>query len=316
MYFSRFGIVKKKTKLLIAGIGGVGGYFGGLLAKHYFHSDTVEVYFYCRGEHLKQIKEHGLLLIADGKEERIHPFLATDKANEIGTVDFLICCTKSYHLEVVLNQLKPCIHNQTVILPLLNGVDSNEIIERIYPEIEVWKGCVYIVSRKTAQGCIEKKGKAETLHFGLSNGNHDKLNAFLNLCIEAKLDAHLQANIETTVWEKFVFISSIGSLTTYLNKGIGEILTTPEYRTLLLNLIKESIAVASAKKINLPETLTDSILQRLASLPPETTSSMQVDASSGNPTESKSLTEYIIIEGAKVNVATPTYKLVYAGIRK
>lgn len=39
-----------KTKILIAGTGGVGGYFGGLLAKEYRENDDIEIYFLSRGE--------------------------------------------------------------------------------------------------------------------------------------------------------------------------------------------------------------------------------------------------------------------------
>jgi len=43
------------TKIAIVGLGGVGGYYGGLLAKHYATDPTVEVYFVARGEHLKKV---------------------------------------------------------------------------------------------------------------------------------------------------------------------------------------------------------------------------------------------------------------------
>lgn len=48
------------TKIVIVGIGGVGGYFGGLLAKKFENSTSVEVSFIACGEHLKKIKNDGL----------------------------------------------------------------------------------------------------------------------------------------------------------------------------------------------------------------------------------------------------------------
>jgi ketopantoate reductase len=42
-------------KITIVGIGGVGGYYGGLLAKRYFDDEDVEIIFIARGDHLEQI---------------------------------------------------------------------------------------------------------------------------------------------------------------------------------------------------------------------------------------------------------------------
>ena len=127
-------------KIAIAGIGGVGGYFGGLLAKHYQDSEEVQVYFIARGENEEAIREHGLKVETPSATFIAKPDLVTSNAAQIGEVDLLICCTKSYDLEQSITQLKPCMGTQTVILPLLNGIDSNERIKAIYPENEVWEG--------------------------------------------------------------------------------------------------------------------------------------------------------------------------------
>ena len=52
-------------KIAIVGIGGVGGYYGGLLAKRYFDDENVEIVFIARGNHLEQIKKNGLSLITE-----------------------------------------------------------------------------------------------------------------------------------------------------------------------------------------------------------------------------------------------------------
>ena len=52
----------------ILGLGGVGGYFGGLLAKAYYKSDDIEIIFIARGETQKAIAENGLKIITDDSE--------------------------------------------------------------------------------------------------------------------------------------------------------------------------------------------------------------------------------------------------------
>jgi len=54
-----------KTKIVIVGLGGVGGYYGGLLAKQYAGNPEIEIYFVARGAHLQKVKENGLTVITE-----------------------------------------------------------------------------------------------------------------------------------------------------------------------------------------------------------------------------------------------------------
>ncbi len=62
----------------ILGLGGVGGYFGGLLAKAYQKSDEVEIIFIARGETQKAIAENGLKIINDDTEMIVYPNLVRE----------------------------------------------------------------------------------------------------------------------------------------------------------------------------------------------------------------------------------------------
>ncbi|MEP6645712.1 MAG: 2-dehydropantoate 2-reductase N-terminal domain-containing protein [Saprospiraceae bacterium] len=50
-------------KIVISGIGGLGGYFGGQLAKHFEYSDDLEIIFMTRGDNLQVIRENGLIIL-------------------------------------------------------------------------------------------------------------------------------------------------------------------------------------------------------------------------------------------------------------
>jgi len=300
----------KKFKIIIAGIGGVGGYFGGKLANSLQGSEEVEIIFYARGKNLDAIRSNGLTVqTAEGKFTA-NPALSTDNAAEIGLADLIICCVKSYHLETVIRELNPCIGNSTVILPLLNGTDAPERLRKIRPGAEIWAGCAYIVARLTDPGMIEQKGNVNSLHFGSDNGDKEKLRQVQNIFLSAGIDSHLHPHITEIVWQKFVFISAIGSLTSYLHTSIDVILANDGYKKLLLSLLSEISTIAKAKRIRLPEDLTDTILKRLASLPAGTTSSMQKDFADGKQTELDTLAGYVIRLGEELKVPTPTYELV------
>ena len=303
-----------KTKIAILGIGAVGGYFGGLLAEKYLHSENVEIIFIARERSAKIIKEKGLKIITPQNEKIVFPHLVSNDPKEIGKIDYLICCVKSYDLAESILQLKECIHPNTIILPLLNGVDAKSIIHSILPDAIVWDGCVYIISRLTEPGVITEGGKIHSLYFG-SNEHPAALNDFLNLLKNAGIDVHLSDNIEETIWEKFVFISVVASITSYLNKAIGPVLENQEHKALTHRLLNELIAVATAAKIVLPKTIFEKTMATMERMPYETTSSMHSDFLKGGKTEYRSLTEYVVKLGAAVNVKTPEYERIVSALK-
>jgi 2-dehydropantoate 2-reductase len=131
-----------KIRIAFSGIGGVGGYYGGKLARYYHNSDVADIFFIARNEHLDAIRQNGLKVEEPTESFTAFPALATDQPLDIGVVDYLFLCTKSYDLEDNIQQLKPLIGEQTVIIPLLNGANISEQIQRILPSNEVWQGCV------------------------------------------------------------------------------------------------------------------------------------------------------------------------------
>jgi 2-dehydropantoate 2-reductase len=306
-----------KTKIIVAGIGGVGGYFGGLLAKHFYGHPQVEVSFVARGAHLKQIQLSGLKVIKGPAGFIAKPALATDTPAEIGVADLVIIATKTYDLEAVMRQLQPCMDQSTVILPLLNGVDSRKKIKSMLPDSLVLDGCVYLVSRLKQAGIVENTGNIETLYFGPGNLAHNKLVLFESLFKEAGIEATLSTNIATVIWEKFIFISPTATATSFFNKCIGQVLADSESLDMIKALIDEVKQVAKASGITVSDDITEKTLAKLESLPFETTSSMHSDFKNNKPdTELQSLTAFVINEGQKYSLPTPMYSTMYEVLKR
>lgn len=297
-----------KTRIGILGLGGVGGYFGGLLAKAYFKSDEVEIIFIARGETQKAIAENGLKIITDTTETIVFPKIVSNNPDEIGVLDYLICATKTYDIKESLTSLKLCIVPKTVILPLYNGVDAPERIQKIFPENDILQGCVYIISMIFSPGTIRKIGFYEKLFFGSKTASVSRLNELQSIFEKAKIESYLVENIEETVWEKFIFISALASVTSYLNQNIGEILSKKKSKAVYVELLHEIEAVAKAKGLQLPEDIVNQTIVKLEKSPKEATSSMHRDLASGNKTEVISLTQFVVNEGLKHNVKTPLYE--------
>ncbi|MEO6130728.1 MAG: 2-dehydropantoate 2-reductase [Saprospiraceae bacterium] len=302
-------------KIAISGIGGLGGFFGGLLASRYESSDDIEIIFIAKGDNAKAIQKNGLQLLTSNGNFTAYPSLTTSDTNKIGIVDLLMCCTKRYDLEDNLKQCYPCIDERTIILPLLNGVDTREFILNLLPGNKVLDGCAYIVARLTDPGVVMETGNISRLFFGLENNEDPRLLIFLDIFQKAGIEAILSDNIRQVIWEKYAFISPIATLTSYRDCSIGDILADAEKKNLLHALLSELKTIAEKNKITLPKNLYQMTIDRMAALPGDSTSSMHSDFKKGKLTELESLSGYIMRQAEKYKLLTPTYSLMYNSLK-
>lgn len=302
-----------KIRIAISGIGAVGGYYGGLLANQYKYSEAIDVFFIARGKNLEYIKKHGLRIkVAGVSYQCVIPTLATDNPAEIGPVDFLFCCTKSYDLEENIEQLRPAIGPDTVVIPLLNGIDITRRIEKVLPDTEIWKGCAYIVSRLQEPGLVEKFYGKEKLMFGSTKGNKEKQKQLLYILTEAKINAFNPEDIDICIWQKFFLISTAATITSYFNQTIGEVLE--QHRDLFLLLIMELKSITDALAIPIPADIVKNTLDAQKSMPSSLTTSMHSDFKCGKQTELETLTGYVIRIADSMKIDIPTYRFMYNGL--
>ncbi|WP_420322587.1 ketopantoate reductase family protein [Flagellimonas sp.] len=305
------------TKILIAGIGGVGGFFGGLLAKQFEESKAVEVHFLARGAHLQQIQQSGLQVIEGDEQFVAIPKLARDDAHQIGVADYIIVSTKSYDLEQTIQQLAPCIGPQTVILPLLNGVDCRERIQKLLPNNLVCDGCVYIIARLSRPGVVENLGNIKKLFFGVECRSDGRLEVLEKLFQEAGVEVTLTPQIKKVIWEKFVFISVTATATTYFDEPVGPIVADPDKRNTVIALVSEVAQIAEQKGIAISNNMAEQVLAKLESLPHTATSSLHSDVTAKKAnTEVQALVGYVVTTAQNFSVDTPTYKQLFAEIQK
>lgn len=305
-----------KTKILIVGIGGVGGYYGGLMAKYSEENPELEIYFLARGKHLEAIQKNGLTLITEKGNVLAHPKLATNDVSEIGKMDYVIITTKSYDLVQTIQQISASIDKNTVILPFLNGADISDQIRTLLPNNEVWDGCVYIVGRLNKPGIVESSGGIHDLYFGAENGSSEKLSWMDDLFKKSGIKSHLEEEIKMIIWRKFLFISVTASLTSYFNVGFRDLLTDEKRKHTTMSCINELLNVARSEGVNFEQDIIDSTIRRIERLPFETTTSMHSDFIAGKNTEIETLTKVVVNYGKKNGVETPVYNLIYQGLKE
>ena len=306
---------KTKTRIAVVGIGGVGGYYGGLLSKYAETHPDIEVIFIARGANLNAIREHGLRVIVGEKSFVTHPAMATDNAEEVGEVDYVILATKSYDLDDTARQISPMVGIHTIVLPLLNGIDITARLRDLLPDHEIWYGCAYIVARLNEPGVIESSGNVHFLHFGYEQTISDELGFIERLFLESGIEVTRKNDPVKAMWRKFFFISATASLTTYLNTGFRDLAEDEDKRAMFVGMMQELLSVAHAEGVDLKESLISDMLRYAGSLPAGTTASMNSDYLAGKRIELETLTGVVLNLASKHGIEVPLYSMIYGKLK-
>ncbi|OPY07043.1 MAG: 2-dehydropantoate 2-reductase [Syntrophaceae bacterium PtaB.Bin038] len=297
----------------IIGIGGVGGYYGGKLALKYTGRSKHEVVFFARGEHLAAIRRDGLRLVTVEGEYLVRPAQATDNAAEIGPLDLAIFCTKSYGLEDAARAFTANLGAESIVLPLLNGVDVTDRLRAVLPRAEVLYGGVFISSAIQAPGVVKQVGGTGQLFFGPVNpADVEKFRPIEALLKDAGIKAELSADALLPLWTKYIFIGPMAGVTSLTGKPFGGVLADAADRALVEGMMKEIEAVARKKGIPFPPDIVEASIGKAAAFAPTTKTSMQLDYERGNRTELDIFTAYMVKAGKELGVPVPLHRKVYA----
>ncbi|MDR2180085.1 MAG: 2-dehydropantoate 2-reductase [Synergistaceae bacterium] len=306
-------------KIVVVGLGGVGGVVGGRLAAGLSGNPDHEVVFWCRGKTLDAILNEGLHILNNGGKTTVRPALATCTAADIQGIDLLIFATKGYHLDTAARELAPAVTPKTAVIPLLNGVSAASILEERFPESDVLEGCIYISAHVEKPGTVRQVGTMQRIFFGKKGiseaDNRVRYGNIEQVLKKAGLNVTLTERIDVEVWSKFIFLSPFAGVTTLFGRSIDQVLSEEESFETAGKMIREIEELARAKNIDLPDNISHITLEKARSFVPSTKTSMQLDREQGRPTELESLIGYVCKEGKALGVPTPVYERVYDSLK-
>jgi 2-dehydropantoate 2-reductase len=296
------------VRVAIMGSGGVGGYFGARLVK-----GGADVTFIARGAHLAAMRERGLT-IESAHEPLVLPQVnATDDPSTIGPVDLVLFAVKLWDTEAAAASLKPIMRRDSAIISLQNGVQKDDALRAVFGEAAVMGGVAYMATTVASPGVIGQTGAMQRMIFGEFDGRRSpRAEAFLAACKAGGINAEISADIRRAIWEKYVFLVGLSGATTSTRKTLAPILGNPKSRRLLLDLMRETVAVGRAHGVDLPADFADTRLAFADTLPADMTSSMFHDFDRGRPLELRWLSGGVANLGAAMGVPTPANSAVEA----
>jgi 2-dehydropantoate 2-reductase len=297
-------------KILIMGTGGVGGYYGGLLAQQ-----GNEVTFIARGAHLYAIRHDGLTVKSVHGDFKVFPVSATDDPAKVEPVDLVLFSVKTYHTDEAAEAIRPVLGPQTAVLSLQNGVDAGERIGRMIGGEHVIGGATWLSSAVEAPGVIKQISQFRRIVLGeLDGGRSERIQSIFEVLNQTGLNVEISENIQKVLWTKFVFISAVSSIGSLTRLPMGDYRSVPESRHLLSSIMQEVEALAHAQGIALEADVVSRSLEFIDNSGPHIKPSMQLDVESGRRTELDSMVGVIGRKGRELGVPTPAADFVYGAL--
>jgi 2-dehydropantoate 2-reductase len=299
-------------RFAIFGTGGVGGYFGGRLAQAGY-----DVTFIARGKHLAAIKKNGLLVESILGDFIVKPAQATDDPRIIGQVDTILVAVKAWDVPAAAESMKPMVREETLVVPLENGVDAPEQLSSVLGREHVLGGLCRISAFVSEPGIIKHAGVPPYIAFGeFDNKKSERVlrlaDFFANL---TGVSVEIPDDIHKAMWEKFVFIAAASGVGAVTRQPIGVVRSLPETRNLLLCAMEEVVKVGRARGVNLDENTADRIMTAVVDRAPEgTIPSMQKDIIEGRRSELEAQTGAVVRLGRQQGIPTPVNDFIYASL--
>lgn len=293
-------------RTLVIGAGAVGGYFGARLTRA-----GRDVTFLVRERRAEQLRRTGLEITGAFGDLRVEPrMLLASQITE--PFDLILLSIKAYQLQAAMEDFAPAVGAKTAILPLLNGMKHLETLAARFGSDRVLGGSTRIVSDLEAEGRVRL---LEPLH-DLVFGERDKQLTPRVQSIAAELhgagfEEKLSPDVIAFMWQKWVFLASLGAITCLLRGSIGAVAAAPYGVETELAILAECDAVARDNGYPTQPAFLQQVTGRLTMKDSPLTASMYRDLQRGGPVEAEHILGDLIARGRARGTNTPLLQAAY-----
>ena len=292
------------------GAGGVGGYFGGLLARA-----GHDVTFIARGPHLEAIQSNGLRVESGNDGIFTVPGKSTDNPADVGPQELVLFTVKMYDNDAAIRAIGPLVGPDTIILTLQNGIDNGEQLVELYGAERVMIGSAYLEGRISEPGVVTQGGPGSASFGERTTGITERGERLFAVFQDAGWRVELLENMTGMLWKKFAYLSGSAGLCAASGCTYGELRTVPETRAAIQAAIAEALNVGEASGAPLEPDSLEWSMNALDNFPATGMASLAKDFAESRPVELEGLTGTVIRMGQRYGVPTPVNDALYAVLK-
>ena len=298
-------------KVAVVGCGGVGGYFGGLLARA-----GHDVTFVARGDHLEAIRRNGGLRVESQNDGDFHaPGKGIEDTSEAGDQDLILLTVKMYHNPAAIASMPPMVGPNTVALTLQNGIDNGDQLAKAIGPGPVMIGSAFMEGRISEPGVVTQGGPGSASFGELTVGISERGQRLYKDFTDAGWRVDLHENMAGMLWKKFAYIAGSAAVCAAANCVYEEMRTIPITRDLIQQAVEEALAVGRASGAPIMEDSLQWAMDSLDRFPAQGRASMAKDFTDGRPVELDGLNGAVIRLARETGTPTPANDFLYAVLK-
>ena len=298
--------MQKIKKISLIGLGAMGVFFAPRLAAAYPEGFRV----IADGERKRRLDKRGVTV--NGVNYKF-PIITPDEKGD--PADLILIGVKGYGLDQAIEDIRNQVGEETLIISLLNGVDSEEKLINSFGEKHVLYGYMRM-------SVVMKDGKADfdpywgKIHFGekLNKEYSDRVLTVEEVFDKADIPYEIDEDMLKGIW--FKFMCNIGENMTCALLGIpfGGFQVSDHANWVRIEAMKEVAAIAQKKGISIGKEEIEMQNKTILTIPyPNKPSTLQ-DLEAFKHTEIDMFAGTVIQMGRELGIPTPICEMFYHGI--
>ena len=298
-------------KILIYGVGGIGGFLGSKIVE-----EKISLTFMARGKRYDFLKKNGLILQSvqgNSSKKEIH---VVNKIDPDYKFDYIFSTVKLYDFDDSLKEISSLKNKDYIFIPFQNGIYAENKAIRILGKERVCAGVAQISSYIDNQQRVIHIGKLATFFIGTSfRSNQEKLQ---NLCSHnnmKNIDLIYKSNIYEKIWQKFIFLSAYSGMTTAYNKTIGQLFDDSFLKSQFIDAMQEASHLATFYDVKFKQDPIKFWLKKIENMPYEMTSSMHEDHKRSKKLELQWLSGFVVDKSKDAGINCKIHKTIVEMIK-
>lgn len=288
--------MKKITNVLLCGLGAIGSIYAVKISQNKESKLSVLV------DEARLIRYKNSPLVFNGQEYSFN-YITKDSSF---VADLIIIATKNNQLPNVIDSIKNFVGCDTIILSLLNGLESEDVLSDVFGKDKVLYS--YYIGHTSTR--IDRNVTHDDVYktvFGERDNSQysDNVLAVKNFFDAAGIKYEIPVDMEYSRWWKFLVNVGYNQASAVLNAPYGDFQKSEAANDIAINLMKEAADVAKAVGVKNTDKLIPEVLQVIATMLPETRTSMLQDIDAKRQTEVDVFAGYVSELGKKYGISTP-----------
>ena len=292
--------MKEIKNVIVCGIGAVGSIYAEKIEKY----PNANLKVLVDQERLERYTKNPIIM--NGQELHFDYILPEAKDFK---ADLIIIATKFDGLNVAIKNLENFVQDETIILSLLNGVTSEEIIAEVYGWDKMLLSYFMCPSAVRNGRSITQDGKGKIVFGAKNSENRHKQDLVKEFFDKVNIYYEVPEDMEYALWLKYMLNVSTNQPTAVLNLKFGEMHNNDKFMEYNYGLMQEVQAIAKAKGIQNTETMIPKAQLALKSMNADGMTSMLQDVLAKRKTEVEMFAGTMIKLGKKYNISVPYNKL-------